>query len=428
MNRHVLPALKSLALVIGFTLIQAPAAQAAVQNVACDGDTTDDATPSDTKKIRDALTAMAATSDLSHVLNLSGACAFTLGGISIQNFPNIIIQGPASLTAPSVACNTTGPSPVMVLVSSTRNVTMRQITISGGGSGVVMIDSGGSFTGVSISGARGEGLSVQGASTLGLQGVLVTGPSTYTPAPNNITNNCGNGINVGQGSSVSYSFAGTISGNGGAGVSVNGGNFSGSGCCAFDDPGSIVIENNRAGVVIGVFGGTATVNGGNTCAGLTGTAAIRNNTEWGIFASGASFVGLSGKVTVENNQTAPTSATALAYRAGIFGSYGATIFITPGSTIKTTNQGAGILVDAQSKLRLGTLTPSLPPGSPCTLPVYANTSITLNGDDGIRANNMSFMEILSTTSVTANTGKDAKCDDTSILVGVKSGVGSNKCK
>lgn len=132
-------------------------------------------------------------------------------------------------------------------------------------------------------------------------------------------------------------------------------------------------------------------------------------------------------VTVENNQTAPTSSTALAYRAGIYGNYGATVFVTPGPQIKTTNAGPGVLVDAQSKLRLGSLPLSVPPGSPCVPPTFPNASITMNGDDGIRATHMSFVEVLSLTSVINNGGKDAKCDSSSILDGVKSGIGSNKC-
>ncbi len=146
-----------------------------------------------------------------------------------------------------------------------------------------------------------------------------------------------------------------------------------------------------------------------------------------MIVSGPSFFGLSGMVTVENNQTLPISSTALAYRAGIYGNYGATIFVTPGAQIKTTNSGHGILVDAQSKLRLGALPLAPPPGSPCAPPSFPNASITNNGDDGIRATHMSFVEVLSLTSVINNGGKDAKCDDSSILVGVKSGIGSNRC-
>ena len=400
------------------------------QNVACDGDTTDeDATPSDSKKIEDALDALLASSDPSNVLNISGNCSLTRT-ITLQSFPNILIQGPANLSGGTATCGAapppgTFPGPIFNIVN-TRNITLRRFNISGGG-GIILQDSSGSFSGVSIDGSRSEGLNVQGASTLGLQGAIFTGPSTFDPAPNIITNSCGNGINVGLGSSVSFTMEGTISGNGGAGVTVNGGNFTASACCAFDTAGSVVIENNRAGVIVGLGGGSASVNGGSTCSGTPGTAAIRNNREWGVIVSGPSFFGLSGLVTVENNQTAPISSTALAYRAGIYGNYGATVFVTPGAQIKTTNAGHGILVDAQSKLRLGALPPSLPPGSPCAPPTFPNASITMNGDDGIRATHMSFVEVLSLTSVINNGGKDAKCDSSSILVGVKSGIGSNRC-
>jgi hypothetical protein len=179
---------------------------------------------------------------------------------------------------------------------------------------------------------------------------------------------------------------------------------------------------------VGLGGGSASVNGGSTCSGSPGTAAIRNNREWGVIVSGPSFFGLSGLVTVENNQTAPISSTALAYRAGIYGNYGATIFVTPGAQIQTTNSGHGVLIDAQSKLRLGALPLSpLPPGSPCTPFSFPNASITMNGDDGIRATHMSFVEVLSLTSVINNGGKDARCDNSSILDGVKSGIGLNRC-
>ena len=149
-----------------------------------------------------------------------------------------------------------------------------------------------------------------------------------------------------------------------------------------------------------------------------------------MFATGAAFMGLSGLVTLENNQTAPTSSTALAYRAGIFGSYGATIFVAPGAQIKTTNAGHGILLDAQAKLRLGSLPASPPPpGSTCTIPTFPNAAITSNGGDGVNMTHMSLTEILSTTSITGNSGKDARCDDTSLLEGVKTGIGTiSKCK
>jgi len=423
-------------LLIGFALISVPAAHAATQNITCDGDTTDDATPSDSKKIADALDAILTAADPSNTLNITGSCSLTRP-ITIQSFPNILIQSPvgtANLNAPVTTC-TSIPAPgvfagTILNVIATRNITLRRLSISGG-AGVLLQDSGGSFLGVSIDASRGEGLNVQGASTLGLVGGTLTGPTpgTFEPTPNNITNSCGNGINVGLGSSVSLTMLGTISGNGAAGVIVNGGVFSASGCCVGENVGSIVIENNRAGIMVGVSGGSASLNGGSTCAGLTGTAALRNNKEWGAIISGPSFFGLSGLVTVEGNQSAPTSSTALAYRAGIYGNYGATVFVTPGAQIKSTNAGIGILVDAQSKLRLGSLPLSPPPpGSTCTPPTYPNASITLNGDDGIKATHMSFIEILSATSVVNNSGKDARCDDSSRLDGIKSGIGSNKCQ
>ncbi len=61
---------------------------------------------------------------------------------------------------------------------------------------------------------------------------------------------------------------------------MNGGSFTASACCAFDTPGSVVIENNRAGVIVGLGGGSASVNGGSTCSGNPGSAFIRNNLEW----------------------------------------------------------------------------------------------------------------------------------------------------
>ncbi|MEP7354849.1 MAG: hypothetical protein ABI824_16590, partial [Acidobacteriota bacterium] len=341
--------------------------------------------------------------------------------------------GTANLTAPVVACTSAAPvgafSGTIFTILDTRNITLRRLNISGG-VGVFMQDSRGTFSSVNINGSRSEGLSVQGASSLTLMGGTLSGPSpgVFEATPNTVTNSCGNGINVGPGASVVFAMLGTISGNAGAGVIVNGGTFAASGCCVVENVGSVVIENNRAGISVGVSGGSASVNGGSTCSGSPGTAAIRNNKEWGVIASGPSFFGLNGMVTLEGNQSAPTSATALAYRSAIYGNYGATIFVTPGAVIRTTNAGAGVIVDAQSKLRLGSLPPSLPPGAPCTQPTYPNASITMNGDDGIRATNLSFMEILSTTNVMSNAGKDAKCDDTSVLSGIKSGVGSNKCK
>jgi hypothetical protein len=390
--------------------------------VACDGDTSDDVTPSDAKKIRDALTTLSASPDPSHILNLSGGCTFTTGGVTIQNFPNITVFGPATLTAAVVACGTSGPAPIMMSITGTRNITMRDITITGG-AGVLMIDSGGNFSGVTIENSVTSGLNVQGASSLGLTGALGA-----TPKPNYIKDNCGNGIVVGQGSTVSFGSLGSISGNGSAGVNVVGGSFSAGGCCVDTAPGAIFIENNLAGIIVSPLGGSATLSGGSTCAGLPGAATIRNNTDWGIFAQGPSFVGLSGGVVVENNQTGPVSVTAQTYRAGIFGSYGATVFVNPGATIKTTNSGPGILVDAQSKLRLGSLPITVPPGSPCTLAVFGNPVITQNGAEGIKATHMSFMEMLSPTTVTSNGAKDAVCDASSMLDGNTTGVGTNKCK
>ena len=434
MHRYVTPVVRSTFLLIGLSLIAAPAAHAATQNVTCDGDTTDDVTSSDSKKISDALDAILAAGDPGNTLNITGPCTL-IRPITIHSFPNLVIQsasGVADLNAPVIACNT-APGPgvfagTVLSITNTRNVTLRKFNITGGG-GVFLQDSGGTFIGVSINSSRGEGISVQGASNLGMIGGTLTGPApgTFEATPNNITNSCGNGINVGLGSSAGFTMLGTISGNGGAGVTVNGGSFSASGCCVGENTGSVVIENNRAGVIVGLGGGFAAVNGGSTCSGATGTAAIRNNLEWGAIVSGPSFLGLSGVVTVEGNQSAPTSSTALAYRAGIYGNYGATIFVTPGAQVNNTNLGAGILVDAQSKLRLGSLPLVAPPGSPCTPPSFPNASITGNGNDGVRATHMSFIEILSTTSITGNTGKDARCDASSLLVGVTTGIGTSKC-
>jgi len=220
----------------------------------------------------------------------------------------------------------------------------------------------------------------------------------------------------------------TISGNGQSGVAVNGGSASLNACCINENVGSIVVQNNRIGVSVGVIGGSAIVNGGSTCGGLAGTAAVRNNTEWGAILSGASFLGINGNVTFENNQTAPLTPAALTYRGGIYASYGSNVYVSPGAVIKTTVGGPGIIVDAQSRLRLGALSPATLPGATCILPTYPNPSITLNGDDGVRATHMSFVEILSTTSIASNNGKDAKCDDTSLLDGITSGIGTNKCK
>ncbi len=224
-----------------------------------------------------------ASSDPFNILNISGNCSLTRT-ITLQSFPNILIEGPANLSGGTAICGAapppgTFPGPIFNIVN-TRNVTLRRFNISGGG-GIILQDSSGSFSGVSIDGSRSEGLNVQGASTVGLQGAIFTAGPTVEPAPNNITNSCGNGINVGLGSSVSFTMEGTISGNGGAGVTVNGGNFTASACCALDTAGSVVIENNRAGVIVGLGGGSASVNGGSTCSGNPGTAAIRNNREWG---------------------------------------------------------------------------------------------------------------------------------------------------
>ncbi len=418
--------LKLSALLFGSTLLLAPAAHAAVQSVACNNDSGDSAL------IGTAVETLRTSGDLSNSLNLSGTCQLSLP-ITIQNFGNISIAGPANLTGGIIACNAT-PAPgqyagPMLNIIGTRSVSVRSLNMSGG-SGVFLQDSSGSFLGVTIDHSRSEGLSIQGASTLGLVGATLTGPApgTFVPTPNNITNNCGNGINVGVGSTVSVSVLATISGNGQAGVSVNGGGASLSGCCAGENVGSIVVENNRVGVSVGVVGGSAIVNGGSTCSGLTGTAAVRNNSDWGAVVAGASFLGLSGKVTFENNQIAPTTPAALTYRAGIYANYGATVFVSPGAIIRSTVGGAGVLLDAQSKLRLGALGPAPAPPSPCVAPTYANASITLNGEDGVRANHMSFVEILSTTSIAGNSGKDAKCDASSLLDGITTGIGNNKCK
>ncbi len=67
----------SLVLLIGFAGLVTPSAYAATQNVACNGDTTDDVTPSDSKKIEDALDGLLASSDPSNVLNISGNCSLT---------------------------------------------------------------------------------------------------------------------------------------------------------------------------------------------------------------------------------------------------------------------------------------------------------------------------------------------------------------
>src|SRR5690606_26825407 len=121
---------------------------------------------------------------------------------TIQNFANFSIAGPASLSGGIISCNASAApgqyGGAMLNIIGTRSITIRNISISGG-AGVILQDSSGSFTGVTIDRSRSEGLSVQGASTLGLTGGTLTGPAPgiFSPAPNNITNSCGNGINVG---------------------------------------------------------------------------------------------------------------------------------------------------------------------------------------------------------------------------------------
>jgi hypothetical protein len=418
--------LKWTTLLLGSALCLAPVASGAVQGVNCTNDS------GDSSLINTAVETLRTSGDLSNSLSLTGTCQLSLP-ITIQNFGNISISGPANLSGGIIACNAT-PAPgqyagPMLNIIGSRSVSVRNLNISGG-SGVFLQDSSGSFLGVTIDHSRSEGLSVQGASTLGLTGGTLTGPSpgTFVPAPNNVTNNCGNGINVGVGSTVSVIMLATISGNGQAGVLVNGGGASLSACCVAENVGSIVVENNRAGVTVGAIGGSAIVSGGSTCSGLTGTATVRNNSEWGAALTGASFLGLSGRVTFENNQTAPTPPAALTYRGGIYANYGATVFVSPGAIIRSTVGGPGILIDAQSKLRLGALGPAPALPSPCVAPSYPNASITLNGADGVRANHMSFVEILSTTSIVGNAGKDAQCDSTSLLDGITTGIGTNKCK
>jgi hypothetical protein len=349
-----------------------------------------------------ALSAVRLSPDRTHAVSVSGTCTEI---VDLTDFENVDLVGTSGATI-----MTPNPSPVQtVLVSFSKNITLRDLIIHGFGNRPVIqvSDSSVDIRGCTIEGG-GDGVHASGSSRVNIvgstiqdnqsRGVVAEDSSALViggPPPSHVIIQRNSiGVGVGPGSTLRIGGQTDVRDNSQYGVRIDGGSVEFSGQFGI---GQRTIANS--GVGLSARGGVVSMAGG-------GPILIQNNRDAGVSSWLGSSILLTN-ATVENNGS-PTS-----------------LFPATG----------GVVVDVNSTAHLANVTIS---NSPVTgLVVLDNASVTLvgsaitgNGADGIRVETLSGVRFQGPpTTVTGNTGADLVCDsDTYVVVSGDSPlVGKEKC-
>jgi hypothetical protein len=361
-----------------------------------------------------ALNALRASSDLNHTVTISGTCTES---VNVSDFENVELVGTTGATITALA----GP-PVQVVFS--KNITLRDLDIQGDtnptytGPVIRVSDSSLDILGCTMEGGRGSGVEAVNNSRVNIYrstiqdnqgtGVLASGNSSVgingSQAQKTVIQHNNNGVVASGGSSVSIvssiapppapalDYGVEVLGNLYYGVSTAGSYVT------FGGNGQTRIADNGYGVAAS-RGGTVDKGGG-------GILLVEHNTDSGV----ASWLGgsiLLAIATIDSNggpsSTLPDTADVAVDR----NSTAMFINVTIRNSLVT-----GLLVRDNASV------------------VLVGSTITGNGDDGVRIETLSGVRFQGDQStVTGNSGSDLVCDsDTYVVVaGDSPNIGKAKC-
>jgi len=415
-------------LLLAFALFCSGTARADNLFVDCSG-----ATPGAFSTITAALNSLPLNSTTEpHSIDVSGTCTEV---VRMNGRQRVTIQR-AGGAATATIVHPAGPLSDVVNLQESRDITLRNLVIQGGGQGVRLIVSTMRMQGCTVENSAGSGINVNPASTLRLDS-------------STIQNNGGQGFVIFDGSTVliggpSPAGAVTISGNGAAGIRVD--------RSVLNLTGNVTIENN-GGLAINMFGGQLVVNGAQgenifrnnggginvqSAAGVifNGQNTIQNNGGSGlqIVASSVTFnetqlpdgtprvtiieghtdlgvnmvrlaeLSINGGHKIRNNSSLTVDPV---FRSGIRVSRSS---LSVGGAEITNNGGPGILADINSSVAL-----------------TGGAMVTNNAEEGLRVLRTSVAFFFAPGTLTGNGGASISCDTTALVAGDLTGITQVNC-
>lgn len=339
-----------------------------------------------------------------HHIAVTGTCA---ENIIISNLAHVTIEGSPSASIVNAAT----PAQNVVHIQGSRDIVLRNLTISGGANGVVIWrGSEVSLEGCTLENNERRGVHVSDSSTLILGGGAPEQAVT-------IRNNPTQGIHV-ENSLVKLNGYVTIENNGATGLRVIGGQ-----AYLWGYPGENIIRNNgnpgvglginaREGSSLHIYYGTRVENNRDGGIQVANSSAflqsdpdspirVENNGYHGMLVEGASYAWLYGPVMIRyNGNLAQGPGIKVAHNASLLAYYGVEI---------SNNSGDGILADASATMQL------------------VEATVTNNGGDGVKLLHLSVAESYAANSIFGNGGVGLSCDSTSLAYGDLGGISPIQC-